>query len=131
LGAVNGEAEQIRSTWLPATMYLGKISAASMRYRQVQAQYILETTERRPQRRCEGAQRDQRRRRGCPGQLRTYGCHQQGTRTRQRVREEMAGLFGFAESARGTGGQTRRPKGSDPILYGDFQGAVRRIPESP
>src|SRR4051812_38007016 len=42
---VNGSAEQIRSNWLPATMYLGKIAASSNRYRQVQAQYILETAD--------------------------------------------------------------------------------------
>jgi methyl-accepting chemotaxis protein len=45
LRTVDDEAEQIRSNWLPATMYLGKIAASSMRYRQVQAQYMLETTE--------------------------------------------------------------------------------------
>src|SRR3954468_12068233 len=45
LGAVGGEAEQMRSNWLPATMYLGKIAASSTRYRQVQAQYILETAD--------------------------------------------------------------------------------------
>ena len=45
LGVVDGEAEQLRSNWLPATMYLGKIAAASTRYRQVQAQYMLEATD--------------------------------------------------------------------------------------
>lgn len=45
LSDVEGNAEEIRSNWLPATMYLGKIAASSTRYRQVQAQYILEATD--------------------------------------------------------------------------------------
>lgn len=44
LTAVNDVAEDVRGNWLPASVALGELNYHSMRYRQLQARYLLRTT---------------------------------------------------------------------------------------
>jgi methyl-accepting chemotaxis protein len=44
LSAVNDVAEEVRGNWLPASVALGELNYHSMRYRQLQARYLLRTT---------------------------------------------------------------------------------------
>src|SRR3954468_11389386 len=45
LNAVNDVAEEVRGNWLPASIALGELNYHSMRYRQLQARYLLRTTD--------------------------------------------------------------------------------------